>query len=862
MKSLERLSILTAVLLGLLFQSFRTQGQSIDKNKYIGMPVGGIATGQVYLGGDGQLWYWDIFNVSSVDPGKNGGDRFYMNPMTQDNKFENGFGITARIGDEIYTRRLNRQGFSNIEFNGEYPVGKVRFEDRSLPFAVDLVSYSPFIPTDAENSGLPLVVMEYTVRNTGDKKMSVDMYGWLQNMSCQFSAAKDKGQPRNTAVQGDGFVRVFCDNTQRQELPDWGDMSLTLLGKGQASASAHEDRGVGIYKGGKSETATTKPGIKLVGGVSGKTVLEKGDSETFTFVLSWNFPNVHLWDRAHNWKGRKNLRHYYSSKFKNSSESADYLMRNDWLMADTKAWNRTWYDSSLPRWFLDRTFINVSTLATTASVRFDDLTDSPENEGRFYAYEGVYLGPGTCTHVFHYEQALGRVFPDLAKKLRTQIDLGLSFRDSGVIEYRGEFSKMGHHDGRGMAIDGQAGTVMRLYREHLMSTDNSFLVQNWKKIRQSIQIMIDQDKEKTGQADGILEGKQYNTLDRTWYGKVAWTSGMYAAALRAGEAMANDVGDRTFAKQCSSIAEKAYRNIDEELFNGEYYYQKLDPEHLDAPNTNKGCHIDQLLGQYWASQLGLGYILPEENVRKALSSIVKYNFVDNYEAYLDTATIKVRRYYAIDDESGLIMCAFPRGGADLAPGKINNDWERLVVGYFSEMWTGQEHQVAAALIDEGMVAEGLKVERALHERYSPEKRNPYNEVEYGNHYTRAMSGYAPFVSASGYFYHGPEARMSFSPKMNKEDFRSAFIAAEAWGSFAQKKLNGIQTATLELAYGQMNLKELGLDVLLEGKPKKVTLLVNGKKTKVKHSVKQGKIKLSFAKKILKKGDDIRVEIQA
>lgn len=808
--------------------------------KYIGMPVGGIGAGQVYLGGDGQLWYWDIFNYQRINPG-GPGDKFYLNPMVQDHQFEQGFAIRIKGAITPTVKVLREGGFSDIEFHGQYPIGNVQYKDKSIPVEVNLKAYSPFIPTNNEESSFPSIIMEYTLRNTGDSEIEVELFGWLQNTSNYFSFHDQEGEHINTIKESQNGLQLVCSSKGKElsDLPDYGNMTLTLLGKGNTwfSTKTHADINYNLteVKPAQDKTAKGDLGLNLTG-VLGKAVhLEASQEKTVTFVLSWYYPNLHRKESGfHNIKNRKNLRHYYSQRFSSSTEVADYISSNyETLAGTTKDWVNTWYNSTLPTWFLDRTFVNTSTLATTSCYRLTDLTGDPDNMGRFYAMEGVYRGHGTCTHVFHYEQALGRVFPGMARQLREQIDYGLSYDSEGIIKYRGELSQMGHHDGRGYAVDGHAGTILRTYREHTMSADNSFLKANWPKIKRSVAYMLAHDKEKTGKADGILEGIQYNTLDRMWYGKNAWISSLYNAALRAGEAMATDVGDKSFAKQCRKVAELGYKNIPKELYNGEYFINLLDPENPEPPNSNIGCHIDQILGQSWAIQAGLPRILPIEESRSALAAIYKYNFQKDYGDYLESAKIKPVRFYAVPGEACTVMCSFPRGGEEKAPGKIKSEWEKLVVGYFSECMTGFTYQAAGHMIAEGLVDEGMEVIKAIHDRYDPAIRNPYNEVEYGNHYTRAMSSYGAFVSATGFKYHGPKGEISFAPKMNPDNFKSAFIAAEGWGSYSQKKTGDGQTNLLELAYGKLKLNQFETSILSAEKISSVQVQLDGKDIETK-----------------------------
>ena len=849
----------------LLFFLFMNGLSANDQLDYIGMPVGGICTGQVYLGGDGQLWYWDVFNIKRIIPGRPG-DKFYLNPMTQDRRFEQGFALRINNARTPIVKPLRKGGFHDITFTGEYPIGKVSYREDNLPIEVDLEAYSPFIPTNHEASGLPAVVLEYTIKNKGETAFDLELIGWLQNMSNYWTAKGYSGEHENQVVRNGDAIQLVASSegvSDLTELPDYGNMTLTLLegNNSWATPKTISDIDYNLAEVSASDSLMAKKQLgETLTGVIGKPItLQPNEEKVVTFILSWYFPNLNRKESGlHHLVNKKNLRQYYSKVFSSSADVANYMIANqENLLGITKQWNEVWYDSSLPKWFLDRTFINTSTLATTACYRFDDLTDNPENEGRFYAMEGVYLGRGTCTHVFHYEQALGRVFPGLARQLREQVDYGLSFKENGIIGYRGEFSKEGHQDGSGYAVDGQAGTILRTYREHTMSKDNAFLQANWPKIRKSIEFMIEHDKGQNGHADGILEGAQYNTLDRVWFGQIAWLSSMYNAALWAGKQMAEDIGDKNFAKQCNRIALKGREQITRRLFNGEFFINILDSENSKSPNSNVGCHIDQILGQAWAEQAGLPRVVPEKETKSALSAIFKYNYKPDIGDYLATAKIKPVRYYALPGESGTVMCSFPNGGEDLAPGLVRTDWEKLVVGYFSECMTGFTYQAAANMIAEGMVAEGLTLIKAIHDRYDPAKRNPYNEVEYGNHYTRAMASYGAFIAASGFQYHGPKGWIGFDPKIQPESFRSVFITAEGWGTYSQAVTSSSQSCHFALKYGTVKLNAFKWKHY--DRHSNCRVLLNGEEVDVRIKTDGTDVTIEFGETILlSRGDQMQI----
>jgi len=800
-----------------------------DELKYIGMPIGGIFCGQLYLSGDGRLWLWDIFqsNYQREGPAEGGWrlDQFtfgglYAKPRisvgNDKHSIVQGFALKVVSHNKSIIKTLDQDGFKEITFRGEYPVAKVTYQENDFPLEANLTAFSPYIPINTGDSGIPVTILQYEIRNRGSEKLDITFAGWLENKVCPDLGAGTAGVRKSEILIGDQKVTLFhtADRERLNERKGFGNMALSVLRDGDIKYSA----GVGNEVEAQSvfQSIVENPSTRqsqsfdesLVGAISEQFSLEPGESKEVTFLLSWYIPHYNQQSpgggQMQDIEEFSLLNRHYNNMFNSAENVAAYVTAHfDRLRSTTLLWNKTWYDSTLPWWFLDRSFISMDCLASQTCHMFDN--------GRFWSWEGVDCCEGTCTHVWNYAQGMARIFPSIEKEQRQRVDYGIAYHKEGAISYRGETRD--RYTGLQFATDGQLGTILRVYREHQMSSDYSFLKSIWQRVKKSMQYIIDQDRDQ----DGILEGNQSHTLDASWEGPMGWISSLYLAALSACSEMAGELGDTEFSEKCKTLLEKGRKRIVNELFDGEYFIHI--PPDFKSINTNDGCHIDQVLGQSWAWQVHLLRILPREEILSALSSLWKYNFAPDAGKYrIDHKTIKGARIYAMPGEAGLLMTTWPKGGDEKAvPGMAERQEDQVhwpgPGGYFDECMNGFEYQVASHMVWEGMITEGMALSKAIHERYSAKKRNPYDEIECSSHYVRSMASYGVFLAACGYQYHGPIGYLGFDPRIHPENFRSPFTVAEGWGTYAQQLEESGQKHQLSIKYGRLKLKSLSLRVV-------------------------------------------------
>ncbi len=755
-------------------------------------PLGGIGTGTVSLEARGSLTDWEIenrpakghriphtfFSIRTGQPGRVPKAKVIEAPFQPPHAFSIGYHPDRVPG-------LPRFAASSLQV--EYPFASVDFEDDDLPVEVRLEAFNPFIPLEADDSGIPAILFRYRVRNRTEASVEVSVAGTLRNIigqSTAFSAGLANEFVQEEEISGIHFVNPSIP----QDDLAFGSMALMTTGRDITARTEWLATGFAGWDGLPEfwadflEDGRLDPAPRFrpagasawnefkVASLACSATLLAGQETSFEFILAWHFPN-----RPRGWtecgcqgsegcgKGRI-VRNQYAVRFRDAWEAGRHLVRHlDRLESLSRLFSRALHDSTLPDFAIEAIAANIAVLRSNTCFRIET--------GALLGFEGCLdergCCPGNCTHVWNYAQTVAFLFPVLEQSMR-RIEFGLETDEEGYMEFRtnrvfgDDMPKLMKQP----ATDGQMGAIIRLYREWKISGDGSLVTDLWDKARKAMEYAL---RHWDTDGDFVLDSVQHNTYDIEFIGPGSLTNSIFFGALKACAEMGDFTGDAAFAEACRQALRAGSEAMDRMLWNGEYYAQKLDDVDCRPYQYGTGCLSDQVFGQFLCHVAGLGRILPEDHVKKALESVYRYNFKQGFRDHFCAF-----RVYALEDESGLLTCSWPHGGRP-----------KLPFIYADEVWTGIEYQVAAHLVYEGFVDEGLAVAKAVRDRHDGYRRNPWNEVECGHHYVRAMSSWALLTALSGFSCDMAAGTLSFDPPFHPEDFSCFWSTGRAWGTYSQ-----------------------------------------------------------------------------
>jgi uncharacterized protein (DUF608 family) len=801
----------------------------------ISLPVGGIGAGTVQLNGRAERHVWQIFNNT-----------------TQARIHDSFFAIRTRAkGGQPVIRALQTTevgpfpAMASLEFRGEYPFGWYDFDDPELPIRVGMEAFSPMIPLAERDSAIPCAIFNLSAENPGEVPVDVSFLvtqqnaiGYVGDGEIENLEYRGCGGNRNRVLRDAGATILHMTQQPRNSSWGWGDMALAVLGR-DATASAgwtdldelHQSWGTAGKLEGPDSAGPTPTGRTFNGALAMTFTLAPGERRTVPVILSWYFPNVSHGIAKYGWNGEGNR---YTSWWSDALAVArDVRDRFAELSSRTRLFHDTFYASNLPHWLLDRLSSQLGVLRSKTCYWTED--------GFFGGWEGCTRDAGcchgNCSHVWHYAQSHARLYPGIARRMRVQ---ALEYqRPDGSIPFRlPQFSE---------ACDGQLGEVLEAFREHLNSTDGAWLEANWSRITKAMEF--------------VIGGRQHNTHDAELIGSSSWLGSLYLAALAASERMAELQGDTKLASRYRQIRESGESAQNGSLWNGEYYIQI--PADEPGEDYYNGCHTDQVLGQWWAHQLDLGWFYPQERVRSAMQALLKYNFRDNFHGHE-----QLPRKFADDNDAGMLITTWP-----------HDDRPASTIRYADEVWTGFEYAVAATMIQSGMMTEGLMVARAPYDRYDGRLRtgmagaengrsswgyngNPFGDDECGKFYARAMSVWSILLACQGFVHDGPAGVIGFRPVWQPEDHASFFSAAEGWGLYSQRRDRTSQHHLIQVTEGGLTVERLELEVPEEAAPERVHVTVGGKKTPCVFNSDRGRLSVHLDGRVsVTPGDELVVDVE-
>ncbi|MEA3328644.1 MAG: GH116 family glycosyl hydrolase [Candidatus Omnitrophota bacterium] len=660
-----------------------------------GLHLGGLGTGTLQIFPDGTRgvftgqnnWEHPLGQLHWFRPGSAG-----------DFRAANPFAIYVEKKDRKTAKLLQTVSLAGcptikeIKFEGAFPIADLEFKDADLPIKIKLRAFSPFIKDDCKNSGLPCAVYAFKITNPTNSTAVVSLLASGINANADWNVGRFNEVISNGRLIGINFHK----KNPRPSDETAGIVSLTTnCRKGKVSYFGEwpyakeafrgdlKDRRFDAWKyfsrdGTLPNTNTKQQAFgefdEWMGALAVKFKLRPHQTKEIPIYYSWYMPKHYLGHMYQNW-------------FKDSWEVAQYIDKNkNRLLKKTLKWQEALKNSGLPDWLKDA-LINNLYVYTAASWW--------TKKGDFALYENTVKWPLMDSLDVRYYGTIPLVlfFPELEK--RTMEMFARAQRRDGRIP---------HDLGRRQIDCPSDGTTagkpwkdlstkfsLMVYRDYLWSKDEIFLKKMYPVVKKAMKWQFSTDKNKDCLPDN--EGKD-STFDMwDFHGVNSYTSSVFLASLLATQKMAKKLGDHDFLKKCRRYFLKGREVFQKKLWNGKFYISGYENNFKVYPNSMVG----QLNGQWYAHLLGLGYILPEQSVKKAVKSMLELN--------------------ARASEFGAVNSVFPDGRIDHSSYHAEN------------IWPGETYTLCCLAIYEGFVEEGLSLARKTWFHFTKNALNPWSQPD-------------------------------------------------------------------------------------------------------------------------------------
>ncbi|AZN39919.1 GH116 family glycosyl hydrolase [Paenibacillus albus] len=822
-----------------------------------GMALGGIGSGTVEINQNGVLKDWHIFNLGQWASRE--AKKYQLENLYDYDTNVMPFYIRTKQGTDIPKfRKLSHdtdagefrsmmyswhKEVKEIRYHASFPISELSYLDESLPVTIRSEFTSPFVPLNSRVSGTPGFYATFSIENITDEDVEVSLLGKLKNpinrglnnrelrnrlhksddrISITMSSDSNGSQQQNGSIcfsvdggetsyiQGD-FASYFAnfvlggdfgvteqsylfDFRETGKLPNLGsetfpshiadlsDDELDRLNDLQieellsqvleiASSKPPYQRIMEIDQALLADRVGKMKFIRVIrkqmntirndaegyeawgdAALCSNITLRPGERKEVSFIVSWYFPN-HFSDHG------SFVGHMYTNWFQDAKEVNDYMSANSSdILHQVRRFANELTSSDTHHSFVNNWTNQLNTVTKCSWW---------SKQGDFAIWEG-YGSCGFHTMDITYQGSFNllALFPDLQLG---QMELGAKFqREDGRVHhfFTPDFCSVDNGFDR---VDMNPQYVLLVCRDYLWTGDIEYVRRLW----DSIVMAMDSIEKLDLDGDCLPDTETGSNTYDAWHfrGTPSYICSLWLAALLAAARLADDLGEQQLKSKWQNMLEIGKQNFERKLWNDEYFSLWVDGEVRD-----ECCMADQIDGQWYAQLIGLGNFIPEHLTQQALKAIFKHNY---------------------HTETGLINAVYPKQAKPTLYTHRNVQAEAN--------WSGIEFSFVSALMEYGYVDEAIELSQNVDQRYFHAGRI-FNHEECGDHYYRAMAGWAILLSAAGFKLDVPRSTVSFVPPA--ESIQAPWFAPTGYGRFIKKP----DTFELQCTVGEISFQTLVLNI--------------------------------------------------